>query len=260
MNEIVTTEQRPLAPTSAPAEGSMLNFIAQAVADPNVDVTKLQALLTMQREVEADDARRQFTAALHAAQQEMPRVSKRGRIKLVKDGVSKGELPFATWEDVDTAIRPIMKQHGFSLSFSAGMRPDGTGAIVTARLLHTAGHAQEASIPLPPDVGAGRNALQAMGSTLSYAKRYLAEMLFNIVRENEDDDGQAGGTRRIGDDQKEQLVEMMMKCREAGDAVNEPKFFGLFGIATLDEMAARDFTRALNMLAEKARRAAGGAA
>ena len=81
-------------------------------------------------------------------------------------------------------------------------------------------------MPLPPDVGPGRNALQAMGSTLSYAKRYLAEMLFNIVRENEDDDGQAGGTRRIGGDQKAQLVELMMKCREAGDPVNEVKFFG----------------------------------
>lgn len=256
MNEIVTTEQRSLAPATAPAEGSMLNFIAQAVADPNVDVTKLQALLTMQRDVEADDACRQFNAALFAAQQEVPRVSKRGKIDL-----GKGKpMPFATWEDMDDVLRPIMGRHGFSLSFSATSRADGTGAVVTAILLHAAGHTREVTMPLPPDVGPGRNALQAMGSTLSYAKRYLAEMLFNIIRENEDDDGERGGARRITADQKAQLVEQMAVCRDAGDAVDEKRFFGVFSIGTLDEMAEKDFTRALNMLSQKARRASGGAA
>jgi hypothetical protein len=39
------------------------------------------------------------------------------------------------------------------------------------------------------DTGPGRNQNQAMGSTLSYGKRYTAEMLLNIVREGEDTDG-----------------------------------------------------------------------
>ena len=44
----------------------------------------------------------------------MPRVAKNGTIRL---GEGKGVIPFATWEDMDTALRPVMQRHGFSLSF-----------------------------------------------------------------------------------------------------------------------------------------------
>jgi hypothetical protein len=235
------TAMVPAAPTQAPA--SLLNFIAAAVTNPDVDVAKLEALLRMQREVASDDARTQFNRALHAAQMEMPRVSKRGTIKL---GDRKGEIPFATWEDVDAALRPVMKRHGFSLSFTASSRSDGTGAIVTARLLHSAGHAEVATIPLPPDVGPGRNALQSVGSTLSYAKRYLAEMLFNIVREGADDDGEVGGAPRISAAQKERLVELMQDA-----AADTEAFLRTLQVPTLDDLPAAAFPIAENMLRTK---------
>ena len=235
-----------LAP--AAPEGSMLNFIATALERPEIDASKLEALLRMQREVEADEARRQFNAALYAAQQAVPRVTKRGAIDL-----GKGKpIPFATWEDVDKVLRPIMREHGFSLSFSATSRTDGTGAVVTARLLHAAGHAQEATMPLPPDVGPGRNALQAMGSTLSYAKRYLAEMLFNIVRENEDDDGRAGGSNPITEEQEKRLVALMQETNTHPDA-----FLQYLGVDALEELEQSRFTAAVNaLMAKKARGAA----
>lgn len=237
-----------LAPVSA--EGSMLNFIATALERPEIDAQKLQALLQAQFMVEDRDAQRQFNAALYAAQKAMPRVTKRGAIDL-----GKGKpIPFATWEDMDTVLRPIMAQHGFSLSFSATSRADGTGAVVTARLLHSAGHAETFSMPLPPDVGPGRNALQAMGSTLSYAKRYLAEMAFNVVREGQDDDGATSDLARITAEQKDQIVQLMQ------DAKADTKGFLTFlGIETLDDLPQKDFARAANALQAKINKARGSA-
>lgn len=188
-----------IVPTN-PEMPSLLNFVAQAVSDPNIDVAKLEALLRMQREIVADDARVQFNAALHAAQAEMPRVKKNGTI----DMGSKGSMRFATWEDVDTALRPILDRHQFSLSFDTQQR-DGGGSVIVGTLQHVAGHSRIASFSLPLDSGAGRNNLQAAGSTLSYGRRYIAEMLFNIVREGADDDGKRGGTKFISDVQANEL-------------------------------------------------------
>jgi hypothetical protein len=116
------TENRALA--AAPPDGSMLNFIATALERPEIDAQKLQALLQTQFMVEDRDAQRQFNAVLHAAQQAMPRVAKNGTIDLG----GKGKIAFATWEDVDTALRPIMQQHGFSLSSPSTGRRAAAGS------------------------------------------------------------------------------------------------------------------------------------
>jgi hypothetical protein len=48
---------------------------------------------------------------------------------------------------------------------------------------------------LPADVGKGRNDVQAIGSSVSYGKRYAAMAMLNLITRGlaEDDDGQAGG-------------------------------------------------------------------
>jgi hypothetical protein len=232
------TENRALA--AAPPDGSMLNFIATALERPEIDAQKLQALLQAQFMVEDWDAQRQFNAALHAAQQAMPRVAKNGTI----DRGGKGKIAFATWEDVDTALRPIMQQHGFSLSFTVNWK-EGGGGIVVGKLMHSAGHAQEYSLPLPSDQGAGRNNLQTMGSMLSYGKRYIAEMAF-IVRTGADDDGEMGGRSFISSEQKDELVALL---QDTGADV--PKFLAWAQIDALDDMEARAFPTAKNMLLTK---------
>jgi hypothetical protein len=237
-----------LATSPAPQATSLLNFVAQAVSDPNVDVGKLRALLEMQREIVADEAKSLFNAALRRCQQEMPRVSKLGVIEMG----AKGSMPFARWEDIDTALRPIMERHGFSLSFD--MEPkEGGGAVVSATLHHEAGHAKTVSMPLALDSGAGRNNLQAMGSTLSYGKRYCTEMLFNIVRVGGDDDGKRGGTRYITPEQKETLVKLLQDTK--ADTV---AFLRYVGVESLDEIEVGAFTPALNSLQAKARQLKGG--
>jgi len=225
---------------------SMLNFVAQALTDPSIDATKLEVLLRIQRDVVADAGVRQFTMALHEAQMEMPRVQKNGTITLG----GKGSIPFATWEDVDSILRPIMRKHGFSVSFTMETNPTG-GFIVHGTLAHAAGHSKAYSMPLPNDAGPGRNALQAAGSTLSYGKRYLAEMMFNIVRTGQDDDGRAGGGGGvISEEQKAELVDLM-----AEKGADTKRFLAFFQIATIEDLLAADFDRARTMILAKKKEA-----
>jgi hypothetical protein len=211
------TSQSPASPPAiTEGPGALLSAIVGMARDPTVDVAKLDALLHMQERMEAREAEREFAAAFGRLSADLPRVKKNGTIDLGVDkqsGKARGQLPFARWEDVDTVIRPIMTREGFTLSFDSEPRPgEGGGLIVTGKLMHRDGHVRTASIPLALDTGPGRNNLQAQGSTLSYGKRYCAEMLLNIVREGEDDDGKRGSTKFITPEQVEELVAL---CKQA---------------------------------------------
>lgn len=246
MNEIV-----PTAPTTVAAQkpDNMFDLIMVAMRDDSISADKLEKLVSVQSTVEDRVARREFSAALHGAQSEMPKVVKNGKIDL-----GKGKpIAFATYEDVDAVVRPIESAHGFSRSFT--IRRTETGMMVVGILRHISGHTEETEMPLPADSGPGRNALQAIGSTFAYGKRYITEAMYNIVRSSDDDDGQRGGTRTISAEQKAKIVQLMLDAKEAGVPVDEPKFFQAFGIKTLDEMAEKDFTRAANLIGQKIHKA-----
>ena len=242
----MSDDQLPAVQDAAPS--TLLAAIVGMAKDPAVDVTKLQAVLEMQERLERRQAEREFIAAFARLSADLPRVKKNGTISLIdKQGVNKGSIAFAKWEDMDRVIRPLMAREGFTLSFDSAQRAgDGGGLVVTGTLMHRDGYARAASMPLALDVGPGRNNLQAMGSTLSYGKRYCAEMLLNIVREGEDNDG----NDLISVEQAAELDGMM---REMG--VDPPKFLQqFFGDPDIRKLAAANVAPAKNMLLSKKRK------
>lgn len=228
-------------PGGSGASGSMLNFIAAKASDPSCDAGQLKILLEMQRMVIADDAREQFNAALILVQRTVPKVSKRGTIEMG----AKGSIPFARWEDVDAVTRPILDANGFSVRFSADA-VEGGRTRYKAIFSHRAGHSEEIGMILPADTGPGRNALQAVGSTLSYGKRYLVEAFCNVIRQGIDDDGKLGGTEFINEDQITQINNALRDAK-----ADLTGFLRHYGIDSVESMEAKDFTTAMNQLFQK---------
>jgi len=241
-------ESREIA-TAAPV-GGLLPTIVQLAKDPGVDVQKLDALLRMQERMEGRQAEREFIAAFSRLSARLPRVKKSGVIDLGADnkGKARGSIPFARWEDIDKVIRPLMVDEGFTLSFdSAPRQGEGGGLIVTGTLMHRDGHTRTASMPLALDAGPGRNNLQAMGSSLSYGKRYCAEMLLNIVREGEDDDGKLGGTKFVTTEQAAEIRKYL-----EGTKTDEETFLrDFFEVVHVENLSADNYTAARNMLLAK---------
>ena len=246
-NDVVTVkgafhvEPAPV-PSVTQEPGSLLAAIVAASRDPAVDVVKLQALMDMQERLEQRDAKREFIAAYARLSAKLPRVKKNGTIEL---GANKGSIPFARWEDMDKIIRPLMAAEGFTLSFDSNPRTEaGGGLVVTGELMHRDGHSRTASMPLPLDTGPGRNNLQAQGSTLSYGRRYVAEMLLNIVREGADDDGAGSeGMALISDEQKTELQDLMKEAMGLLKSPEkfQPRLFARFKIDALDDVPASKF-------------------
>jgi hypothetical protein len=163
---------------------SLLAVISKAARDPNVDIDKMERLLQMQERVEARAAEVAFAEAFSALQPELPTISHNGQI------VHKGQVisAFSDWPNINKAVTPILAKHGFSLSFKPNAAERG-GTAVRAVLRHALGHQDSAELELPSDTSGAKNAVQAIGSSLTYAKRYLGVLVLNLTIEGEDDDG-----------------------------------------------------------------------
>src|SRR3546814_14616593 len=86
---------------------------------------------------------------------------------------------------INAAIKPVLKRHGFALSF----RTDFTNGIrVVGVLTHSGGHKETTDFVLPADGSGNKNAVQAIASSVSYGKRYTAGALLNLTSHGEDDD------------------------------------------------------------------------
>lgn len=224
---------------------NLLSAIVAMAQNPNIDVAKLQALLEMQSKMEARQAEADFNRAFHEMEPRLPRIKKNGEVSY------KGQpaFKFSRWEDVDASIRPILREHGFSLSFNTSPRVgDGGGLIVTGTLLHTSGHSRSASIPLALDGSGGKNNIQGAGSTFSYGARYTTRMLLNIISEGDDDSGIRGGMKFITD---EECAEIRRLMKEAGR--NEADWIEKVTrgeVRSVEEIESPQYVIIVNMLAQ----------
>ena len=244
---IARVDPSPVAQQDA-HDASLLSVIARAAADPNVDIDKLERLLEMQERVLARNARAAYYSALAELQPKLPVIAENGAIST--DRGKTVQSTYALWEDVNEAIRPMLAEYGFSLTFKVSRTQDQI--ITTGILSHREGHSEETELSLPTDTSGSKNAVQAVGSSTSYGKRYTAFALLNITSRGEDDDGQKGGRPEPVDDVRHKLL------NDLADAVgaDKIKFCQHLKIASLKELPADRYDYALNRLREKAPEAA----
>lgn len=180
----------------------MLQIIASAARDPNVDIEKMERLWAMHERMKARDAEAAFNAAMNKAQSEMGRVS--------ADAVNRQtSSQYATYGKLDSKIRPIYAKHGFSISFNEGEgAPEGFARIL-AYVSHSAGHTRTYKVDMPADGKGAKGGdvmtkTHATGSAHSYGRRYLLKDIFNIAIGEEDNDG--NGDPESGDADSAQAV------------------------------------------------------
>lgn len=172
---------------------SLAAIINRLATDPKGNLDALERLMQMQERMDDRKAKSDFIVSLSEMQPKLPVITENGEIKNAAGTV---QSTYAEWEDINDAIRPILHDHGFSLSFKLG-RLDGMPS-VTAMLTHTSGHAEESTLALPVDASGGKNTVQGVGSSTSYGKRYTAIALLNLTsrkKADRDDDGRGAGMR-----------------------------------------------------------------
>lgn len=176
-NEIITQTQ----------DTAMVSFIERAASDKDVDIEKFERLIELQNKERSRQAREAYYADMAMLQSEMPTVAENGQIKVNGQVRSR----YAKHEDIVSVCRPLMQKYGFS--FSAKTDFTGGQLIIEGIVAHKLGHTEETKMVLPFDNSGSKNAVQAVGSSVSYGRRYVFSMLFNVTT-GEDDDGQRAQT------------------------------------------------------------------
>lgn len=222
---------------------TILQVIGRAAADPACDIEKMERLMAMHERMAAKSAEQAFNAAMAAMQCDIPTVGEGAQNTHTKN-------TYATLDDINVVLKPIMQRHGFAITFKVDHQANGIS--VTGILMHSAGHREQTTLLLPVDVGAGRNAVQAVGSSTTYGKRYVMCALLNITTgDARDDDGQGSAPApMVTAVQAKQLGALLARCSERAQSA----FENLHG--SPDQVTKSDFDRVLAMLQKSAGQAA----
>jgi hypothetical protein len=144
-----------------------------------IDPDTLRKLMDMQREWEAGESKRAFTRALVQMKNSLP--ASIGKDATVDFTSTKGRTYFkhTSLAGMMDAVTPILAAHGFSVSWIP--QTNNSGITVTCRLSHSDGHSEETTIAAPPDQSGGKNAVQAVASTITYLQRYTAMSILGLA-------------------------------------------------------------------------------
>ena len=230
---LTRTAARALAParTGTPTPAEMLDTAVRQGAD----IAVLEKLMALQERYEANAARKAFDAAISDAKSKIPAI-----VKNVKGHTNK----YADLAAITTVVDPILSAHGLSYRFRTAQSDKIT---VTCVLSHRDGHSEENELSGAPDVGPGRNAVQAVGSTVKYLMRYTLTLALGIATTENDDDGKAAGAAATLSPQ--QIEEMQRKIIDV-DA-DLPAFLVWLAVEKLDDLAAARFDDAMRALEYK---------
>lgn len=250
------TAQRRVAIARIDAEAAkspdLLSVIAAAARDPQVDVAKMQQLLDMRERVMKFEAEREFNAAMRACQEQITAVVRDAK------NTHTGSM-YARLETVDRTIRPIYTSHGFSLSFNSGAGRKGNGVLVTCAARHITGHTQsyelEGDLDLSGAKGvANKTSIQGLGSTVSYLRRYLTMMIFNVTTiDREDDDHMTHSA--VSAQQASNITDMLNAAEITGDRLK--RFLEFAQAESVETIAAFRYEDVMARLRAAARQTAG---
>lgn len=225
-------DHRPIRNAITPLE--MLDRALSSNADPDT----LAKLMALQERWQANQARMAFDEAISNAKAEIKPV--------IRNAKGHNDKRYADFAAIASAVDPIITKFGLSYRF----KTQQTDRIsVTCVLSHKEGHFEETTLAGPPDTSGSKNAIQAIGSTLTYLQRYSLTQALGLAATNDDDGKAAGMGETITDEQVIYLRELI----EAVGA-DEKRFLSHGKIERLADIRADQFQNAVNLLKSKGER------
>ena len=160
-------------------------------ADGKIDVDKLEALLKVQMQWEANEAKKAYVQAMAAFKENPPEILKDKTVNYTAKGGTVN-YKHATLYNVTTKINQELSKHGLTAAWVTSQ--DNGSVKVTCKITHVMGHSEETCLSAPPDNTGSKNVIQAIGSTVTYLQRYTLLALTGLATCGQDDDGKASGT------------------------------------------------------------------
>jgi hypothetical protein len=210
-NHDVLTQEQPTQAVAAPASAQAL--IEMAITQ-GADIDKLERLMQLQERYDAKNAKAGYLAAVSLFQANCPKIK-----KLKKGHNSK----YAPLEDIIEQVKSVLFNAGLSYSFS--QTQDAGQITVSCHLSHIDGHTETVFLTSDHDKSGGKQAIQALASTVTYLRRYTFTGVTGIVPSDEDSDGRIESGKVIEHCESAQVIKINELIAQTG--VDENNFGSL---------------------------------
>lgn len=226
-----------------PAKQDGLSPLVQAAMSGQLDTEKMRELLNIQKDYEANEARKAYHRAVAAFKAHAPTVRKDKVVSYGNTNYRHVSLGYALSE-----INPILSQHGLSISWKT--RQEDKTIYVRCILTHELGHSEDTELFGLPDASGQKNPVQQVASTVTYLKRHTAFALLGLEAEGADDDGGGASIERIT---AEQAANIHALLEELVPENKRPAFMRWWKIDSVEEIPAQAYKDVVASLERKRR-------
>lgn len=176
------------------------------------DIDTIERLVKLQIEMQQQEAKVLYGQAMTRAQSAMTRIS-------VDATNPQTHSRYASYAQLDRALRPIYSRGGFSLSFDTDESPLPEHIRILCYVTHEAGYTKTHHIDMPADGKGAKGGdvmtkTHATGSAATYGMRYLLKMIFNVAVGEDDNDG---NTMRVGEAELLEQLDFIANCETLDD-------------------------------------------
>lgn len=163
------------------AQQEQMSQLMALALNENAPIEKLERLMDLQERWETKNSERAFYDALSLFQSECPVID--------KNGVTYNKTPYAKLEDISNSIKKLLAKTNLGYRFEQEQDLQTKMIKVTCIVSHKGGFSKETSMVAPADTSGNKNFIQAIGSTITYLKRYTLTGALGIAAGGEDTDG-----------------------------------------------------------------------
>lgn len=204
----------------------------------NASIEQMQQLFELQLRYEANEARKAYNDAMANFRENAPAIAR------TRTGHN---IKYAGLSESIEAIQPLLSQFGLSHQWKT--RQDGNLITVECTVTHRMGHSESTSLSSAPDTSGSKNAIQAIGSTVSYLERYTLYAILGLSSREMDDNGAGSGGRQVAKISEEQEANLIGLIDEV--KANKKGFCSYFKITELADLPAEKYAAAVHMLEQK---------
>lgn len=195
----------------------------------------IEKFMGLQERWEANQARKAFDAAVASAKAEIPPIT--------RNATGHNSKKYADFAAIASVVDPILSKHGLSYRFRT---TQGERISVTCVLAHRDGHCEETTLSGPADASGSKNAIQAIGSTLTYLQRYSLVQMLGLAAANDDDGKASANVATITQEQADGLRDLI-----EANSKNTAKFLQWAKVTRIEDIPSEYYQSCVDAIRAK---------
>jgi len=221
-----------------PAQSVTPMMLIERAQQSNASIEQMQQLFELQLRYEANEGRKAYNDAMANFREKAPAIAR------TRTGHN---IKYAGLSESLDVVQPLLSQFGLSHQWKT--QQDGNQITVTCTVTHRLGHSESTSLSSAPDTSGSKNAIQAIGSTVSYLERYTLYAILGLSSREFDDNGAGAGKSEVEAISETQANDILALIAEVKADV--AKFCTYYKINAVTELPATKYNQAVKGLEAK---------